>query len=875
MSLTVNSGPKALYLYFTQPFNAVDIDDDSTTGTLQVVDNSIRDDLQSLKVWISETSGFTPAAGNLVFDAGFQSIVPLTDLKNNTTYYIKYAFVSKIDPEVYTTSAQVTATTLDTARSISGYLNRDPIQIPTDTSGNNPDFTNATGTFIVYSLNTNVTGTAAVTYSVVNGSSTGGITATIANTGVYTITGITDLVGTITLRAVYTNPQDNTEQYTLDIVLNVSKLRPGATAPVVSLTSNGQVFIKAKNNGTINPSSITFNATEANVPTPQYAWYLNNQLISGATGNEYTLNSFSNALAKTLKVVVSSGVAGNSTSVFDQLTVYYLEEGSDGLAVGLVNENQTISLNAAGTVLSGLPIVSELFVYRGSTLLTNANSGITYSLVNSNGLTGITINSTTGIINITGIDTNIISGYATFQATVGSTTLSKKLTINVVQDGQPGISITWKGSLSSAPASPQINWAYYNTTDKKSYIYNGTAWTEIAVDGADGKGINYRGAFSSPPASPQLNDTYRDTDNGIVYIYNGASWVLLIQDGTTPASIVWKGEYSSPPANPQTNWVYRDTDDGIVYIYDGSVWATMTQDGADSTVPGSSVEIQWSADGSSWHANYQTGDLYIRQRIGTGAWSAAVRVVGEDGQDAKVLEVTGYSGTIKKSGNTFTPSTVTLTATPKNFSATYSWSITGGTPSNASTASVTITPDANNTSGITATVIATETTPVAGTSYTKTITFAIVSDGAASTVPGASAVRAYIIVNSSSMPSPTGISTTTGWFDNANKVPNTGAASTVNTWYDQPPSTALAANQWLFQLDGTKTAAGVYSWDSTPYLSSFKVGALTAISANIGTFTTTTTDVGQTIISGDQIIIKSWSGSQYVSRVIIGNLSGT
>ena len=118
-------------------------------------------------------------------------------------------------------------------------------------------------------------------------------------------------------------------------------------------------------------------------------------------------------------------------------------------------------------------------------------------------------------------------------------------------------------------------------------------------------------------------------------------------------------------------------------------------------------------------------------------------------------------------------------------------------------------------------------------------------------------------------------------FVDTNKVPNTGAASIVNTWYDQPPSSALAANQWLFQLDGTKTAAGVYSWDSTPYLSSFKVGALTAISANIGTFVTETSGVGQTVISGDQILIKSYTVNsqtgqgQYVNRVIIGNLSGT
>ena len=48
-----------------------------------------------------------------------------------------------------------------------------------------------------------------------------------------------------------------------------------------------------------------------------------------------------------------------------------------------------------------------------------------------------------------------------------------------------GLSIIWKGSLSSSPSSPQLNWAYYNTTDKKSYVYNGNTWSILAQDGID------------------------------------------------------------------------------------------------------------------------------------------------------------------------------------------------------------------------------------------------------------------------------------------------------------------------------------------------------------------------------------------------------
>ena len=44
----------------------------------------------------------------------------------------------------------------------------------------------------------------------------------------------------------------------------------------------------------------------------------------------------------------------------------------------------------------------------------------------------------------------------------------------------------WKGSLAAAPENPAVGWAYYNTTDKCSYIYDGTSWSILAKDGTDG-----------------------------------------------------------------------------------------------------------------------------------------------------------------------------------------------------------------------------------------------------------------------------------------------------------------------------------------------------------------------------------------------------
>src|SRR5690554_4729780 len=57
-------------------------------------------------------------------------------------------------------------------------------------------------------------------------------------------------------------------------------------------------------------------------------------------------------------------------------------------------------------------------------------------------------------------------------------------------NGTNGISIDWLGNYSSAPISPGLNQAYYNSTDGVSYIWDGTTWQIIAQDGTGGGGAN-------------------------------------------------------------------------------------------------------------------------------------------------------------------------------------------------------------------------------------------------------------------------------------------------------------------------------------------------------------------------------------------------
>ena len=166
-------------------------------------------------------------------------------------------------------------------------------------------------------------------------------------------------------------------------------------------------------------------------------------------------------------------------------------------------------------------------------------------------------------------------------------------------NGEDGVSIVFKGEFEEHPSDPENGWAYYNSIQKKSYVYQSGTWYQMTVDGADGiKGndgadglsIVWRGELKTPPTRPEKNWVYRDTDNGIVYIYNGSAWEAMTYDGSDGVNgadgkdglpIVWKGELETPPDDAVENWIYRDTDDGIIYIYTGEEWVVMTIDGVD------------------------------------------------------------------------------------------------------------------------------------------------------------------------------------------------------------------------------------------------------------------------------------------------------
>ena len=205
-----------------------------------------------------------------------------------------------------------------------------------------------------------------------------------------------------------------------------------------------------------------------------------------------------------------------------------------------------------------------------------------------------------------------------------------------------GTSISWRGGHATAPENPELYWAYFNTSDGCSYIYDGVKWSMLAAKGdkgdqgeqgvqgetgatgaqgetgaqgpkgetgatgatgaagADGVSIIWLGNYASDPQNPEKLSAYYNTETGCSYIFDGTQWTLLAskgdkgdqgetgpqgpqgetgETGATGTSITWKGSLASAPGNPSLYWAYFNTGDGCSYIYDGTEWTLLASKG--------------------------------------------------------------------------------------------------------------------------------------------------------------------------------------------------------------------------------------------------------------------------------------------------------
>lgn len=186
---------------------------------------------------------------------------------------------------------------------------------------------------------------------------------------------------------------------------------------------------------------------------------------------------------------------------------------------------------------------------------------------------------------------------------------------------------------------------------------------------------------------------------------------------------------------------------------------------------------------------------------------------GTNGTNASTIDISGFTGFNQNAAGAYTPPNATLSAVPFNItSPSYSWAISGATPTSSTSSSVVVTPTSSATS-VVVTLTASGTNLLSPIS--KTITMPIVYNGVAGQAGSNGLMSAFPTIyqwtGSSTPPTrPTTTSTYT-W--------STGAYTPPSGWSTSAPSNTTAGNYlWsiTFPLNVTATTTtSTLDWTST------------------------------------------------------------
>lgn len=177
------------------------------------------------------------------------------------------------------------------------------------------------------------------------------------------------------------------------------------------------------------------------------------------------------------------------------------------------------------------------------------------------------------------------------------------------------------------------------------------------------------------------------------------------------------------------------------------------------------------------------------------------------------VDISGFTAFNQNAGGAFTPPNATLEAIALNITdIVYSWQVTGGTPTTASTQSIVVTPDSNATSiGVVLTVTGSNLSdPI-----TKSISMPVVFNGVAGQAGsnGMMSVFPTIYQWTSSSTAPTRPTTTSAY------TWSSGAFTPPTGWYSVSPSNTTTGNYlWsiTYPLSAVATATtGTLNWTNT------------------------------------------------------------
>ena len=331
------------------------------------------------------------------------------------------------------------------------------------------------------------------------------------------------------------------------------------------------------------------------------------------------LNQYSSEITiDASKSYIAFALKNSNNEIYEIETIQIIKDGINGSSgssvyrLTLTNENTSINADSDGNIYpnANRPTCTATLYYGAKKV-----SGTTYSITTNPTATGVTINSTTGVItfdstfNFTGTSLEITVNAMVDGVIYGTSimTVSKSMAGKNGGKGDNGTSIIWKGEFSSHPNNPENGWAYKNTTDKKSYVYQDGSWHQMTVDGQNGLSIVWKGDLATAPSNPQLNWCYRNTVDKKIYIYNGSAWELMVLDGND-------GKQGAKGDNGLSVF--------ITY-HDNAITSTPATPTGNGTTDG-------------WHTNATKEANWMSQKVAAsaseGTWGAPIQICGADGQ---------------------------------------------------------------------------------------------------------------------------------------------------------------------------------------------------------------------------------------------------
>ena len=174
------------------------------------------------------------------------------------------------------------------------------------------------------------------------------------------------------------------------------------------------------------------------------------------------------------------------------------------------------------------------------------------------------------------------------------------------------------GATGPAGAGVTTRYSVDGSTNWHSTFTSGDVYLEVQIGS---------GGWSSPMkiigsnGANGTNGTNGSNGNYFEWVFKRASSQPATPTGNSPSG--WATTPPTPDGNPLWTSTAEMTAGGVLV----SSWSTPIQ------IEGSSVQVQYSVDGSSWHSVFTAGDFFMEMRVGvSGSWSDPMRIVAENSQ---------------------------------------------------------------------------------------------------------------------------------------------------------------------------------------------------------------------------------------------------